>query len=158
MYSEKREKLRIFCVIFSFSVIYCDNPSPPRLFLTGYVTEQKRITKTKNQIISKNYLLINNNEKKEVEFNEIESIYNIDEKIIICPKGKYHPIEYYKNNFEEKIPLNFKENGNWNLKCYQSEVGKIQAYYLMNGKNILYTITKNEYILDQHNKLFDLSA
>ena len=115
----------------------------------------RRITKTKNQIISKNYLLINNNEKKEVEFNEIESIYNIDEKIIICPKGKYHPIEYYKNNLEEKIPLSFKENGNWNLKCYQSEVGKIQAYYLMNGKTIIYTITKNEYILEQHNKLFD---
>ena len=108
----------------------------------------KKLKKEGNDIIMNNYLLINNNDENEVEFEDIGNIYNIiNNKIIICPRGKYHPIEY-SNNLKEKIPNNFKENGNWDLKCYQNKENEIQVIYLMNGKNTLYKIINNEYMLD----------
>ena len=94
----------------------------------------KKISKIENNYTSKNYLTINNDEKKEVEFENIGSFYNIDNKIIICPKGKFHPIDY-SNDLNETIPENFDTNGNWDLKCYQNQEGKINIYYSKCGEN-----------------------
>ena len=63
----------------------------------------KRITKIDNITTSKNYLTVNNDTEKEVKFENVGSFYNIDNEIIICPKGKFHPIDY-TNNFSEIIP------------------------------------------------------
>ena len=108
----------------------------------------KRIVKTENKIISKNYLSIDNREEKEVNFNDIGSFYLIDKKIILCPRGKFHPI-IYNDNLEHKIPDNFIEKEKWDLKCYQNDDESIQVIYLMNGKNNSFIFSKNGYKLDE---------
>ena len=115
----------------------------------------RRITKNNNKIILKNLLKINNMEEKEVEFENIGSFYNIDDKIIICPRGNYHPFEYFDGSLKERIPSNFKEKGNWDLKCFQENKDLIQIIYLMNGKYSLYLFTSKEFFLDENNKYFD---
>ena len=111
----------------------------------------RRITKTDNNIIIKNFLAINNNEQKEVEFEGIGSLYNTENKIIICPKGKFHPFEYFDNLLTEIIPLKFKENGNWDLKCFQKENEQIQVFYLMNGNHNSFIYTNQIFELDEYN-------
>ena len=54
-------------------------------------------------------------------YEDIESIYvNSGGTYFICPKGKFHVHYYNKNsNANGNIkPENFKENNNWDLKCY----------------------------------------
>ena len=115
----------------------------------------KKLQKEVNDISIKNYLIINDKEEKEVDFEDVGSFYEIsDNKIIICPRGKYHPFEY-DNNFKEKIPINFKENGNWDLRCYKNKKEEINIIYLMNGKNTLYKIKNDNYILEDTNIYFD---
>ena len=110
----------------------------------------KKLQKEVNDISIKNYLIINDKEEKEVDFEDVGSFYEIsDNKIIICPRGKYHPFEY-DNNFKEKIPINFKENGNWDLRCYKNKKEEINIIYLMNGKNTLYKIKNDNYILEDN--------
>ena len=52
-------------------------------------------------IKKKSYLSINNEPEFEIFFEDIESIYYIANKGIICPKGKYHPKVLENNNFQE---------------------------------------------------------
>ena len=74
----------------------------------------KRLTKTNGNIISTNRIYINN-KVKEVPFDNIESFFYLNGKYIICPIGKYHPYDF--TNEEYIVPNNFKEVGNWDLKC-----------------------------------------
>lgn len=94
----------------------------------------KRITTKDNITTSKNYLTVNNDTEKEVKFENVGSFYNIDNELIICPKGKFHPIDY-TNNFSEIIPESFDIHGDWNLKCNLDEEGKIDIYYEKCGEN-----------------------
>ena len=114
-----------------------------------------RLTKEGDKIKSNNYLVINNKEELEVKFDNIGSFYTVNNKIIICPRGKYHPIEYYNNNLNEIIPLNFEENGNWDLKCNMNGEDKFEIFYLMNRKYSIYTYVNNQFILDEKNSIFE---
>ena len=109
-----------------------------------------KITKEGNKIKSKNYLVINNKEEINVQFEDIGSVHILNDKIIICPRGKYHPVEYYNGDLKEIIPLKFIENGNWDLKCKFDENDKLKLFYLMNGKNSIYTYINYEFILDKN--------
>ena len=111
-------------------------------------------------IKKKSYLSINNEPEFEIFFEDIESIYYIANKRIICPKGNHHPKVLENNNFQELFPLNidFEEKGNWDLKCYfhgaglddggnsQKSPGNgfFMLFYLMNGINSNYNTDLNK--------------
>ena len=90
----------------------------------------KRITTT-----TKYYLTVNNDTETEVKFENIGSFYNVDNKTIICPKGKFHPVDYNNNNLTEIIPESFNITGDWNLKCNLNEEGKVDIFYEKCGEN-----------------------
>ena len=95
----------------------------------------KRITKIDDSTTIKYYLTVNNDKEKEVKFENIGNFYNVDNKTIICPKGKFHPIDYNNNNLIEIIPESFNITGDWNLKCNLDDEGKIDIYYEKCGEN-----------------------
>jgi hypothetical protein len=49
----------------------------------------KTIKKTDEGITHENYLSINNGEAFKVDFENIESYYFLNNKHVVCPKGKY---------------------------------------------------------------------
>ena len=57
----------------------------------------------------------------DTNWEDIESMYCINNIIYICPKGKNHLNKYDSNShsFSQIIPNGFYCNGNWELKCYQ---------------------------------------
>ena len=78
---------------------------------------------------------------------------------MICPKGKYHPyLFHYYNKYEIKIPYDFQENDDWELKCYwQINEGFLFVSYL-NGNNKLYQyeIKDNEIQLKKEGTISDM--
>ena len=66
----------------------------------------------------------------QVNFSNIES--NAD-NYIICPKGKFHPFDLTTN--QSLIPINFIDEGNWELKCYRHHTNYFFVFYLMNENN-----------------------
>ena len=74
----------------------------------------------------------------EVNFDGIESYHRFDDKNIICPKGKFHPIYYYEGGNSSLIPTYFTDNGDWELKCLTHEQGYFMVFYLMNGESNLF--------------------
>ena len=81
---------------------------------------------------------------KEVPFDYIGSYYLnlLGHDILICPKGKFHPYDFYNN--QSIIPSDFEENGDWELKCYKHETGYFLIFYLMNGgQKIFYRVNIN---------------
>ena len=96
---------------------------------------RKNITKTDTSITIINSLKIAEEEDKEVLFDQVESIYNLFDTYIVCPKGKYHPYDF--KGGQPIIPKDFSGE-NWDLKCYKNNAGKngfFLVFYLMNGNN-----------------------
>lgn len=62
----------------------------------------KKISKNDDNIIQQNYLKINNFPKKETNWEDIESFYNLEGHYFICPKGKEYLYRYFPNE-EKKI-------------------------------------------------------
>ena len=117
----------------------------------------KRLTKTNGNIISTNRIYINN-KVKEVPFDNIESFFYLNGKYIICPIGKYHPYDF--TNEEYIVPNNFKEVGNWDLKCqYHGSSRYIIISYSSNGIYNLYAtnsdITNTKYVENVGEELYD---
>ena len=98
----------------------------------------KKITKSGNTITQTNYLSIGEGAAFEVDFENIESFYNLNGINVICPKGKYHPYNATNKAFFQ--PSGFEEKGNWDLKCYKHNTNYFLAFYLMNGdKNLFFS-------------------
>ncbi|MBO6243387.1 MAG: hypothetical protein J6O41_02310 [Clostridia bacterium] len=91
----------------------------------------KTITKSGDTITQTNYLTIGSDTSFAVDFENIESFYNLNGIYIICPKGKYHPYDASNKNYFE--PSGFAEKGDWDLKCYWHNTNYFLAFYLMNG-------------------------
>ena len=122
-------------------------------------TLRKELTINGNTINKKNYLSLNEESEFEVSFEDIESVYDVANSRVICPKGKYHPYKLSGTNFEEfsLSSTNFVENGNWDLKCYfhgaglddggssigTSGHGFMMLFYLMNGNRASYNTDFN---------------
>ena len=53
---------------------------------------------------------------------------------IICPKGKFHPYDFYNNR--NITPPDFKEKGDWDLSCF---------YHLTLNFLIIYSHNKNKH-------------
>ena len=107
------------------------------------MTIKKNLTKTSTGIKLTN-LLEMNGEQIEVEFDQVESLYHILERDIICPKGRYHPYDF--TNKRELKPDNFVGE-NWDLRCYyHKESHFFLVFYLMNGNNVNIYLTNDESI------------
>ena len=88
-----------------------------------------------NQITKTNKIQVKNSGNWEktvdnVAFDNIESVYYLDNYNIICPKGKFHPYNVYTEEYIEAIDMSGK--GDWDLKCYRHNAGFFLVFYLMN--------------------------
>ena len=108
---------------------------------------KKKIIRNNGKIIHQNYLSVseyvkNNGDEslnpilteKEVQFENIESFYKLDDFKIICPQGNHNPI-YINTNLNEITFTNWVKYDYWDLKCYYHRMRYFLVYYLINGKN-----------------------
>ena len=108
----------------------------------------KEINKINNNIIDKNYLTVNNVDTQEVEFEDIDSFYvdKIGCALLICPKGKFHPYNFYNHSYISPREFDENENENWELKCYNHSSGFFLIFYLMKSGYSLYFSKDNTQI------------
>ena len=105
------------------------------------MTIKKRLTKNSSGITLTNLLQMKGKEEIEVEFDQVESLYHIFERDIICPKGKFHP--YDATNNQELKPDNFVGE-NWDLRCYYHKDSHFfLVFYLNNGNNVNIHLTND---------------
>ena len=116
--------------------------------LFKYISIQNDIT-TNN-----NWVEVTDKENRGVNFENIESVHNINDKYIICPKGKFHPLYYdSSNNLIEWKGGDFNEN--WDLKCYQHNSGNLFiVVYLMKSAQYIYSCKYTEINGGLHGKGF----
>ena len=76
---------------------------------------EKQITRKNNKIVQKNYYKIDNFEKKETSWEDIESFYQIA-AYFVCPKGSNYLTQYIDGTLYERKP--FDISGNWELLCF----------------------------------------
>ena len=95
-----------------------------------YVRLYKNLSIEDNEVVYKKYLIVYYDNSLiyggAVDFDKIESFPRFRLDIIICPKGKYHPIFVYSNTYSTLNLGMFRENGDWELKCEIHE----QGYFL----------------------------
>ena len=98
--------------------------------------------------------------KSTVNFESIESFYYLNNKAIICPKGKYHPLTFNAGSYTEiNVGNNFEIKGDWELKCYHHYNGYLFVFYLMN-KEIQFFRTRTDgsfswVRMDCHDEIYD---
>ena len=93
-----------------------------------------------------NWVEVENKENRGVSFQNLESVHNLYDKYIICPKGKFHPYYYdSNNNLAEWKPGGFNDNEEWDLKCFQHNNGNLFIVaYLMKSQQYIYTCKYSE--------------
>ena len=102
--------------------------------LIKYITRD-----TSGKITHSNKLFIDDVDKGTVSFENIESFYKKDENVkYICPYGKFHPIN--AKDMSTITNTNFENTNNWNLKCYNHNVGFFFTFYMENGQNQTYNL------------------
>ena len=111
---------------------------------------KKTITKSGDSIIQTNQIIINNGIYITVDFEDIESVHCHNSIKYICPKGKFHMIQYLYNDGQSKLnifkPNDFEESDYWELKCfYQPSLRYMFIGYLNKGNKFYY------YRFDQEN-------
>ena len=131
-----------------------------------YVKLEKVITKLNNSIIYNKLLTVTYEDTEvfygNVDFEGIESIHRLENKNIICPKGKYHPFYFYDNTFSSygfEYSNTFQEKGDWELKCYNYNDDYFLVFYLMNGNcQLFYKIISDNLWLNEvlHEEIYDL--
>jgi len=97
-------------------------------------------TKENGTINKKNKIKIND-DYRDVNFDDIQSFYHLNNKYYICPKGNHHVYDFEKN--ESIIPDGFEEEKStkFHLKCfYHEESSTFIVFYLMNGENSMYAV------------------
>ena len=77
---------------------------------------EKQIKRANNKITQKNYYKIDNFEKKEISWEDIESFYQI-KAYFVCPKGSFYLTQYINGILYERKP--FDISGKWELFCYR---------------------------------------
>ena len=102
--------------------------------------------KPDNSITHKNTLYITNKDEtttltfNNVNFENIESLYKLEDgRRIVCPMGKHHPINI-DNLFQENDNTDIDDNNEWDLKCYNHNEGYFFIYYFMNGEKQVYDL------------------
>ena len=106
----------------------------------GYtVILKKKITKSGSSVSILNQVSVtkdSSTKTKTVEFDDIgghfgDGFYTVN-KLIICPKGKFHPYDFYNDKYITP-PNNFQDLGNWDLRCYYHQSVHFLVFYFHNG-------------------------
>ena len=103
---------------------------------------EKTITKLDDGTITHQNILYSNTTPytiTNIAFEHIESFYLKDGKQILCPIGKYNPI-----NLETNTELNHNnkdEDDEFEIKCYSHNEGYFFIFYFRNGDNQTYNLT-----------------
>ena len=102
----------------------------------------KIITKNSDGTLSSINQLTYNSQIRTVEFEGIESYYfdQLGSNPLICPKGSFHPYDFYNNNYIK--PSDFYGT-NWELSCYKHDTGYFLVFYAHNGEHSLYYVKGN---------------
>jgi len=84
---------------------------------------EKIINKQKIGITQKNNLYIDNElvNDIDIDWEDIESFYNINGIKYICPKGRYFMYKYENSKLDKLKPdgfIKFKDDSEWELKCF----------------------------------------
>lgn len=98
---------------------------------------EKTIEKINNRIVEKNTIQRNNEEKKEIEFEDIYRFYSFPFLQYICPKGKHFLHEYSYNKVQEFIYPQKENSDNWLFSCYYYN-NRIYISYLGSKDNNIY--------------------
>ena len=102
---------------------------------------KKKIERLANgKIIHSNSLYLNStNNERAVDFEVIESFYQLDDgRQILCPTGKHEPLNLDDLSKYENDDLNKTEN--WDLKCYYHNSGYFFVFYMSHGENQVYDL------------------
>ena len=125
----------------------------------------REIFRENNKINYKNYIIYGD-KNIDVSFNLIGDIYNLNNHIIICPKGPYHPLNLSISPPYEVIPSGFpaQKLKYWDLKCnvrnsfIDNEGDKADfflLFYLMTDKNYYFFRVVRETQFGSFNKFCD---
>ena len=125
----------------TYTYVICDRESyNMKIKLEKTITKGTTISET-------NRIYIDEKDRGETNWEDIESFYKINNIKYICPKGKYFMYIDSDDSFKEMIPNDFKDEGDWELKCYyQSQEGYMFVTFL-NKYSTIYV-----YYLDGSNK------
>ena len=124
---------------------------------------EKTITRSDSGTIThSNKLCIDESSCSTVTFENIESFYKFGEsRKLLCPMGKFDPINLDGNNQIENTALEFdRTKNNWDLKCYNHNSGYFLTFYFNNGEDQVFELTnENKYFkytnFQLHRILFD---
>ena len=130
-----------------------------------YVRLYKNLSIEDNEVVYKKYLTVYYDNSLiyggEVDFDKIESFHRFRHDIIICPKGKYHPIYFYSNTYSTLNLGLLRGNRDWELKCEIHEQGYFFIFYLMNGQSHFFYINPQESVWNQmitHQEIYGLKC
>ena len=115
---------------------------------------KKSITRNENgEITHKNRLYINDVDYGEVSFEQIESLYKIDDQNIhrFCPSGSFDAFKINENNLEQ-INNNIDKKVEWDIKCFYHSTTNFIVFYFHNGENQAYVL-RDSYIKYQYLQL-----
>jgi len=121
-----------------------------RNFYGNNLKMEKQIKRnsTTGEITTENYITINN-DKKKVDFEQVQSFYSLYNIYIICPKGRFHPYNFNKEEYI--IPKGFKGE-KWDLSCYLENTAQfLLVFYFMNGSNKNLYLTNSDDKIDWYN-------
>ena len=96
---------------------------------------EKKIIKEGNKINHNNTLYINQKFIEDVDWEDIDSFYNVKDNNYICPTGKKHMHIYNNSGLVCKTPEIFKPLSNWELKCYYLEEKYVLLTFFLNNEN-----------------------
>ena len=104
---------------------------------------EKTITKLNNGTITHFNVLHSNDTPHftNVSYENIESFYKINGKKILCPIGKYEPINLETNS--EISNNNKKEDDDFRIKCYSHNAGYFFVFYFRNNDNQTYNLNND---------------
>ena len=93
---------------------------------------EKQIKRINNKITQNNYYKIDNFEKKETSWEDIESFYQIL-AYFICPKCSHYLTQYIDGVLHELKPLDI--SGEWELLCYRKvAIQNVMFTFYFNSK------------------------
>ena len=90
----------------------------------------------------------------DVPFEDIDSFYTdkYGASVLICPKGKFHPITFFSNSIVTINIPDFVEGGDWELKCYHhtQNYQYFLVFYLMNNNPRVFYQNLQEALRQNH--------
>ena len=102
----------------------------------------KTITRSGNSITYKNKLIIGS-VSIDVDWEDIESIYCINNLNYICPKGSFHMYKFKDSNLYAYTPDGFSDQqvSEWDLICYKQEQNNVYFMFMgyLNSKSKFYS-------------------